>query len=68
VEEDEKGKKPEVPWGPLYNISREELLALWKTLLDYLDKGFICINASPVAILVLFAKKPNGRLHFCVDY
>ena len=41
IEKDEKGNKVEPPWGPLYNMSREELFVLRKTLLDYLDKGFI---------------------------
>jgi len=68
IEKDETGKKPEVPWGPLYNMSREELLALRKTLLDYLDKGFIRVSTSPAAAPVLFAKKPGGGLRFCVDY
>jgi hypothetical protein len=35
------GKDPKVPWGPLYNMSRDELLILRKTLTKYLDKGFI---------------------------
>jgi hypothetical protein len=40
----EKGpdrREPELPWGPLYNMSRDELLVLRKTLTGYLDKGFI---------------------------
>lgn len=32
VERDEKGNTPEPPWGPLYNMSRGELLMLQKTL------------------------------------
>jgi hypothetical protein len=49
-------------------MSRDELLVLQKTLTELLDKGFIQVSNSPVAALVLFAKKPGGGLRFCVDY
>ena len=32
------GKEPAVPWGPLYNISRDELVVLRKTLIGLLNK------------------------------
>jgi hypothetical protein len=41
LEKDGNGREKEVPWGPLYSISRDELLVLWKTLMDLLNKGFI---------------------------
>lgn len=62
----EDGAEP--PWGPLYSMSKDELLVLRKTLSDYLDKGFIRVSNSPAAAPVLFAKKPGGGLRFCVDY
>jgi hypothetical protein len=62
------GKDPIVPWGPLYNMSRDELLVLRRTLTDLLDKGFIRVSNSPAAAPVLFVKKPGGGLRFCVDY
>ncbi|KAI1004395.1 hypothetical protein K3495_g3815 [Podosphaera aphanis] len=62
------GKEAKVPWGPLYGMSREELLVLRKTLTELLDKGFIRVRNSPAAALVLFVKKPGGGLGFCVDY
>jgi hypothetical protein len=43
-------------------MSRNELLAFQKTLIELLDKGFIRVNYSPVTVLVLFAKKPEGGL------
>lgn len=58
----------EAPWGPLYNMSRDELLVLRKSLTELLDKGFIRVSNSPAAAPVLFAKKPGGGLRFCVDY
>lgn len=66
--EKEEGKEPKVPWGPLYNMSRDELLVLRKTLTEYLDKGFIRVSNSPAAAPVLFVRKPGGGLRFCVDY
>jgi hypothetical protein len=62
----EPGTEP--PWGPLYSMSKDELLVLRKTLSDYLEKGFIRVSNSPAAAPVLFAKKPGGGLRFCVDY
>ena len=49
-------------------MSRDELLILRKTLIDLLDKGFIRVSNSPTAALVLFVKKPEGGLRFCIDY
>ena len=62
------GKEATAPWGPLYSMSRDELLVLRKTLTDLLDKGFIRVSNSPAAAPVLFVKKPGGGLRFCVDY
>ncbi len=65
---EENGKPMSPPWGALYNMSREELLVLRKTLTDFLKKGWIRPSNSPAASPVLFAKKPNGGLRLCVDY
>ncbi|KAI0991160.1 hypothetical protein K3495_g17027, partial [Podosphaera aphanis] len=65
---DEKGREREIPFGPLYDMSREELLVLRKTLTDHLDKNWIRASSSPGGAPVLFAKKPGGGLRFCVDY
>lgn len=62
------GKPMVPPWGPLYNMSREELLFLRKTLTDLLHKGWIRPSHSPAASPVLFARKPTGGLRLCVDY
>lgn len=68
LEKDQNGRTPEAPWGPLYNMSRDELLVLRKTLNELLDKGFIRVSNSPAAAPVLFVKKPGGGLRFCCDY
>lgn len=64
----QEGKDPEVPWGPLYNMSQGELVVLRKTLTDLLDKSFIRVSHSSAAAPVLFVRKPGGGLRFCVDY
>ena len=58
----------EIPWGPLYGMSRDELLVLRKTLTELLDKNYIRASSSPAAAPVLFVRKPGGGLRFCVDY
>jgi len=68
IENDETGKPKELPWGPLYGMSREQLLVLRKTLTELLDNGFIRASKSAAAAPVLFVKKPGGGLRFCVDY
>lgn len=68
LQKDEKGREKPIPWGPLYNMSRDELLVLRKTLTDHLEKGWIRASASPGGAPVLFVKKPGGGLRFCVDY
>lgn len=57
-----------LPFGPLYGMSREELKALKDWLEENLRKGFIRPSSSPVASPVLFVKKQDGGLRFCVDY
>jgi hypothetical protein len=61
-------KAPEVPYSPLYAMSRDELLVLRCTLLDLLDKGFIRASNSPAASPVLFIQKPGGGLRFYINY
>lgn len=62
------GTEPEVPWGPIYRMSRDELLVLRKTLTELLDKGFVRVSNSLAATPILFVRKPGGGLRFCVDY
>ena len=56
------------PWGPLYSMSREELLVLRKTLNDHMNKGWIRASSSSAGAPVLFVCKANGDLWFCCDY
>ncbi|KAJ8063485.1 hypothetical protein OCU04_007361 [Sclerotinia nivalis] len=60
--------RAKLPFGALYSISRDELKALQEWLRENLAKGFIRSSSSASASPVLFVKKPNGDLRFCVDY
>ncbi|KAI0996740.1 hypothetical protein K3495_g11442 [Podosphaera aphanis] len=68
LQQDDRGRDKEVPWGPLYGMSRDELLVLRKTLTELLDKSWIHASSSPGGAPVLSIRKPNGGLRFCVDY
>ena len=55
-------------FGPLYSLSRQELEALRKWLDENLAKGFIRPSSSPAGSPILFVKKKDGSLRFCVNY
>ncbi|KAH0613403.1 uncharacterized protein H6S33_005289 [Morchella sextelata] len=61
-----EGKEP--PFGPLYGMSREELIVLKQYIRDNLQKGFIQASSLPASTPVLFVKKGDGTLRLCVDY
>ncbi len=61
-------KESKVPWDSLYNMTREKLLVLHKTLTELLNKQFIQVSNSPAAVPVLFVWKSEGELQFCVNY
>jgi hypothetical protein len=52
----------------LYHMSLAELQTVKQYLLDNLNKGFIVLSQTLYASLVLFVKKPNRGLQFCIDY
>ena len=62
------GTQHSLPWGPLYSMSKEELLVLRKSLDELLKKGYIRPSTSEAAAPVLFVRKPGGGLRFCCDY
>ncbi len=61
-------KESKVLWGSLYNMTREKLLVLCKTLTELLNKQFIWVSNSFAAASVLFVQKSEGELWFCVNY
>ena len=50
------------PYGPLYNMSQNELKAQKEWIGDNLAKGFIRPSSSPAASPMLFVKKKEGSL------
>ena len=54
--------------APLYHMSEQELELIKNYLEEHLKKGFIKPSSAPFASSVLFAKKPDGGLRFCVDF
>lgn len=64
-----EGARPEdLNYTPLYKLSLEELEACKRYIEENLDKGFIVPSQSPWAAPILFVRKHDGALRFCVDY
>jgi len=61
-------KELKVLWGPLYNMTRQKLLMLHKTLTEHLNKQFIWVSNSSATVSVLFIWKLKDELQFCVNY
>jgi hypothetical protein len=55
-------------YSPLYKMLAEELETVKEYLIDNLAKGFIEPSQALFAVSVLFVKKPNGSLQFCIDF
>ena len=64
----EPGKTFNLKYSPLYNSSAAELQATKKYIVENLNKGFIKASQAPFAAPILFTTKPNGGLHFYIDY
>lgn len=62
----EEGAQP--PFGPIYNLSQNELAALREYIDENLAKNFIRHSKSPAGAPILFVKKKDGSLRMCVDY
>ena len=52
----------------IYLISNHKLEQVKKYLNEHLKKKFIIFNYISFALSVLFAKKSNNELRFCVNY
>jgi hypothetical protein len=55
-------------FSPLYNYNLEELQTIKKYITDNLQKGFIVLNNILFAVPILFARKGNSSLQFCIDF
>ena len=62
----ERKTNDDVPAMPLYQMSKDQLLVLRKTLTELLDNDFIRVSNSPAAAPVIFVKKPSGGLWFAL--
>jgi hypothetical protein len=49
-------------------MTTAELETVKKYLIDNLDKGFIEASQALYTAPVLFVKKPDGSLRFCIDF
>ncbi len=64
----EKDHEFDHEYASLYNLSEEKLLLVKKYLKKHLNKEFIEFSTVSYASLILFAKKSDDELRFCVDY
>ena len=62
----EEGKQP--LFGPIYNLSSVELETLKTYIETNLANGFIRSSKSPAVVPILFNKKQDRSLCFCMDY
>ena len=58
----------ELGFSPLYQQSAAELEEVKRYLAENLHKGFIEPSQAPFTSPILFVKKPNGSLRFCIDF
>ena len=52
----------------IYSLGPVELKTLKTYIITNLANGFIRLFKSPANALILFDRKPNRNLHFCIDY
>jgi hypothetical protein len=64
----EKNHESDHEYVSLYNLSENELLLIKKYLKKHLNKEFIESSTTSYASLILFAKKSDEELRFCVNY
>ncbi len=61
----EEGAQP--PFGPIYNLSQDELIVFCEYINENLNNGFIQHSKSLVDAPIFFVKKKYGYLWMCVD-
>jgi hypothetical protein len=64
----EKNHESNHEYASLYNLSEEELLLIKKYFKEHLNKDFIESSIAFYASSILFVKKSDDELRFCVDY
>jgi hypothetical protein len=63
-----KEKSKDHEYASLYRMSDDELLLIKKYLKKHLNKNFIKLSFAFYSSLVLFVRKSDDELRFCVDY
>jgi hypothetical protein len=58
----------EVPFSPIYHLLEKEFGALRKYLDCMLEQGKITESDANMGGLIIFVRKPNGKLQLCVNY
>jgi hypothetical protein len=58
----------QLPFGPIYNFSQDQLVAFCEYINQNLEKRFIWHSKFTTSALILFVKKKDGTLQMCVDY
>jgi hypothetical protein len=64
----EKDYESDHEYASLYNLSENELLLMKKYFKEHLNKNFIESSIVFYASSILFAKKSDDELRFCVNY
>jgi hypothetical protein len=64
----EKDHESDHEYASLYNLSKEKLLLMKKYFKEHLNKNFIESSTAFYASFILFAKKSDDELRFCVNY
>jgi hypothetical protein len=64
----EKDHESDHEYASLYNLSEEELQLMKKYIKEHLNKNFIESSTASYASSILFAKKSDDELRFCVNY
>ncbi len=55
-------------WSKLYQMFNHKLQKIKKYLIDHLNKEFIFFSFASYVSLILFIKKKDDSLRFCIDY
>ena len=58
----------DIGYSPLRRMSDYELREVKRILDEHRKAGNISPSSAPIASPVLFARKPNGTLRFCINY
>jgi hypothetical protein len=63
-----KEEKVDHEYASLYRMLNNELLLVKQYLKEHLQKSFIKSSSTSYSFLILFVRKSDDELRFCVDY